>query len=322
MGKTVLVTGVGGNVGQGVVRNIKNSGYDVRVVGTNTEAVSGGNHLCNKVYQVPFSSSPDYISDMVRICVNEKVDLIIPCTDYETYYLAKEHKSLPVLSSSDAKVSYIFLNKYHTWMEFRKYEIPFAETFLPSMYNNEFKETIVKPAEGRGSRDIHLNPPDMLSFSDDFIVQKLYKGAEITTAFYVTKKKKLLGLITLRRTLSQGTTTACEVVFDYDKKIMEIITEIIRHFNVKGSCNIQSIVVKNGEIVPFEVNGRISGTNSIRSQFGFDDVKYTLQEHLYNEQPLKPIVKKGSAVRLYMDVIYPGINLNEIKDKTTKHYIY
>lgn len=321
MNKRVLVTGIGGNVGQGIVRNIISFGHGIRILGADVKGVSGGNHLCDKVYTVPFGDSPKYIPAVKKICERESIDLIIPSTDYETYYLALAKDKLPTLAGSDANIALVFLNKYKTYIEFKKKKIPFAKTILPSKYKKEFSEIFVKPVEGRGSRDIHINPPNPSKFSDEFIIQKLYKGTEITTGFYVTKNKKLLGQITFRRTLEHGTTVVCEVVFNYDKEVEKLIKKIIRNFDIRGSCNIQSVVTKKGRIVPFELNCRISGTNSIRAQFGFEDVKYTLEEYLYNKIPKKPKIKKGAAVRILMDIIYPGIGLDKIKDKSTKHYM-
>lgn len=322
MRKVILVTGVGGNVAQGVIRNILSCKYDVKIVGTNTESVSGGNHLCDVVYKVPFSTQPAYIPAIKKICEKEKVDLIIPTTDYETYHLALAGNKLPKIACSNAKIAFIFLNKYKTWQEFRKYSIPFAETRLPSQYKNEFKEIVVKPVEGRGSRDVYIKPTDVTKFKDDFIIQKYYKGKEITTAFYVTKERQLLGQITFERVLYSGYTSQCQVSFAYDRKIERIIKMIIHRFDIKGSCNIQAIIDEKGMIVPFEINARISGTNSIRGQFGFEDVKYTIQEYLLNETPKKPVIKKGAAVRFLADVIYPDIDLKDIKNKFTKYYIY
>lgn len=322
MSRKVLVTGIGGNVGQGILRNIISLSLDVKLIGTNTEAVSGGNHLCDVVYKVPFSNSTDYISTIQQICKQERIDLIIPSTDYETYYLALASDKLPLLSSSDAPVAKIFLNKYQTYMSFNKLSIPFAKTILPSSYNDNFDEFIVKPIEGRGSREAYINPKNPKGFSDFYIIQKLIKGIEITTAFYVTKEKKLLGNITFERSLVSGVTEKCQVAFKYNKQIEAIINKIASNFNIKGSCNMQSIVDERGDIVPFEVNCRISGTNSIRGHFGFEDVRYTLEEYLFNRTPEKPIIKKGSAVRLLMDIIYPDIDLEGIKNKTTKHYIF
>lgn len=322
MSKNVLVTGIGGNVAQGILRNIIALKYGIRLVGIDTKNVSAGNHLCDKTYQVSHSSSPDYIPEIVKICQMEKIDLIIPGTDYETYYLAMARKKLPTLASSDTKVAHTFLNKYETYLAFSKLSIPFAETMLPSKYKNEFDEIIVKPTEGVGSKGIYINPPNPDSFSGNYIIQKLYKGTEITIAFYITKDKKLLGQITFIRTLVHGATNICEVTFKYSEKVEILLKKIVENFDIKGSCNVQAVVESSGDIIPFELNCRISGTNSIRSQFGFEDVKYVLEEYLFNITPKKPTIKNGSAVRILMDVIYPGIGIDQIKDKSTKHYIF
>lgn len=321
MVKKILVTGIGGNVAHGVLRNILNLKINALLVGTDVKKVSAGNHLCDKVYQVPPSNCTGYIPSIVKICRKEGIDLIIPTTDSETYYLAKAKEKLPILACSDAEVAQTFLNKYKTWVAFKKFNIPFAETKLPSEYKNDFKEIIVKPVEGVGSKGIQINPKDPNSFSNDYIIQKLYKGEEITTAFYATKDKKLLGLITFRRSLYHGTTTVCEVTNKHDPALKKLIKQIVKNFNIKGSCDIQSIVTKDGKVIPFELNCRLSGTNSIRGEFGFTDVKYTIDEYLFNKKPKKPIIKKGSSIKIWVDVIYPNISLKDIKDKSTKHYV-
>ncbi len=321
MVKKILVTGIGGNVAHGVLRNILNLKINVFLVGTDVKKVSAGNHLCDKVYKVPISSSIDYIPSIIKICKKEKIDLIIPTTDSEVYYLALAKEKLPVLASSDAKIAQIFLNKYKTWQAFKKFNIPFADTRLPSEYKNDFKEIIIKPIEGVGSKGIQINPKDPKSFPDDYIIQKLYKGEEITTAFYVTKDKKILGFITFKRSLYHGTTTMCEVTFQHDRDLEKLIKQIVENFDIKGSCDIQSIVNGDGKIIPFELNCRLSGTNSIRGEFGFEDVRYTIEEYLFNRKVKKPSIKKGSSIKIWVDVVYPNISLKDIKDKSTKHFI-
>ncbi len=320
MAKKILVTGIGGNVAHGVLRNILNLKINAFLVGTDIKQVSSGNHLCDKVYKVPVSSSVDYIPSIIEICKKEKIDLIIPTTDSEVYYLALAKDKLPVIAASDAEVAQIFLNKYKTWLEFKKFNIPFADTRLPSEYKNDFKEIIVKPIAGVGSRGIQINPKEPKNFSDDYIIQKLYKGEEITTAFYVTKEKKLLGFITFKRSLFHGTTTMCEVTTKHDQALNKLITQIVKNFDIKGSCDIQSIVTQDGKIVPFELNCRLSGTNSVRGEFGFEDVKYTIEEYLFNRKAKKPSIKKGSSIKIWVDIIYPNTSLDKIKDKSTKHY--
>ena len=321
----VLVTGIGGNVGQGILRNIRQFDPNIRIIGTNVLPVSAGNHLCDGVYAVPYSYEENYIKTVADICKRESINLIIPSTDYETLYLSEAASMLPALATSVMETNKIFVDKWLTFQHFSKHRLSFAESSLPSLYQpGTWKEIILKPRKGRGSRGLHINPASVAEFDDsEYMVQKLFKGKEITTAFYVTKKEKLHGFINFERTLESGTTNTCIVASQYNKKLHELIQKIISCNKIRGACNVQSIVTESGDIIPFEINGRISGTNSIRSQLGFKDVQYTLQEYLLNEEPEPIIIQQGGAVRIWMDVIYPGINdFSEIKNQSTKHHLF
>lgn len=306
--KKVLVTGIGGNVGQGIIRNIRNMDFPIRIIGTNISDFSSGNHLCDIFYKTPFAYEPDYITRIKEIVEYEKIDLIIPSTDYEGYYLALENKKIPcTIAVSPVSTMEIYLDKYQTYLQHKKNNLPFAESFLPSTYKPSGESIILKPRKGRGSRGIFINPPSLSEFTDDeYMVQKLYTGKEITTAFYITKQKEIHGHITMYRTLENGTTNFCKVTHEFDNFFEDIIPKIIKNIEINGSANIQSIVTENGEIFPFEINCRISGTNSIRSHFGFEDVAYTIEEYLYNTVPAKCNITNGIATRILMDVIYPN----------------
>jgi carbamoyl-phosphate synthase large subunit len=323
--KRVLVTGIGGNVGQGILRNIRATTYNIKLVGTNIEEFSAGNHLCDVFYKIPYAYNDNYIIEICTIVETENIDLIIPSTDYEIYYLSLHKSKIPceiVVSSLETTANY--LDKYNTYLHHKKHHIPFGESYLPSQYKNQFKDCILKPRKGRGSRGLQINPESYSHFSDEeYMVQQLHKGTEITTAFYVNKKNELHGFITLERMLENGTTTNCKVVTTHDKILRKILQKVINAGQFCGSANLQSIVNNDGDIIPFEINCRISGTNSIRANFGFEDVKYTLQEYLYHETPDVPQIKKGVATRILMDVIYKDQDdYTEVKDANTKHFIY
>jgi carbamoyl-phosphate synthase large subunit len=287
--KTVLVTGIGGNVGQGILRCIKTTGRPVRLIGCDISAGTAGEYFCDKAYKVPYADKPDYIKMIKEIVNAEGVLLIIPSTDSEGFHLSR---AKPYINSeiavSGRDACRCFFDKFATYELFKEHGIPFAETWHPG-------GVIIKPRRGRGSRNIIRS-----EYSDlEYVAQKLYRGVEITTAFYITKERDVHGYITFERELSNGMTSYARVA-DYDMD--DIINKINECIEIKGAANIQSIVTDDG-IVPFEVNCRISGTASIRSQFGFEDVKYTLQEYLLGEKPDKPDIKEGEAVRIFMDVI-------------------
>lgn len=322
--KKVLVTGIGGNVGQGIVRNIRALKMPIIIAGCNVIEFSAGNHLCDVFFKVPFAYDTEFIPEIVKIVEQEKIDLIIPSTDYEVYYLAKFRHCIPCeIAASGEETAGIYLDKYKSYLHHGEYNIPFAKSFLPSEYDSSFTEYIVKPREGRGSRGLFLNPPSIAGFSDEYMVQELFKGKEITTAFYVNKRKALHGFINLERKLENGATNECRVNRDYDAQLEQILNRIIQHADIRGSANLQSIVTAEGNIVPFEINCRISGTNSIRSNFGFEDVRYTIEEYLYNQPLTVPHIIDGIAIRIMMDVIYPNQKDGALlKDNSIEHFIF
>lgn len=322
--KTIIVTGIGGNVGQGVLRNARSLNRGIRIIGTDISDFSAGSHLCDAAYKVPYSYESSYIPRMQEIAAKENADLIFPTTDYEVYFLSLNKNSFnAVVAASNADVAKIYLDKYLTFQQHKKLNIPFAQSWLPGEYDDSCKEIILKPREGRGSRGIVINPSNPKTFGDDYMVQPLYKGKEITTAFYVKIDGNLHGLLTMERELGNGATLKSKVVREYDSRLKKIINKMISQGGLHASVNLQSIVTDENEIIPFEVNCRISGTNSIRSNFGFEDVKYTLQEYLFNEEPSKPAITDGVAVRILMDVIYPNQkDFESCSDNKTQFHLF
>lgn len=322
--KTVLVTGIGGNVGQGVLRNIKSLDLGITIIGTDISSFTAGNHLCDFTYQVPYSYDESYIPAIQKIIEKENVQLVIPTTDYEIYYLSLHQSALKAkVVASEPEIAKIYLDKFLTYTHHKAFNIPFSKSWLPSEFEFEMNDIIVKPREGRGSRGIHINPENPKNFSDDFMIQPLHKGIEITTAFYVKRNGSLHGLFTMERELTNGATSKSKTIKKYDDQLRIIIEKMIQNKGLVGSINLQSIVNDKGEIIPFEVNCRISGTNSIRHNLGFQDVKYTIQEYLLDKEPDEVNTIDGIAVRLLYDVIYPNAeNESELNNNTSQHTIY
>lgn len=322
--KVILVTGIGGNVGQGVLRNIKSLNLDIIIIGIDIASFTAGNYLCDFTYQVPYSYDDNYIPTIQKIIAKENVELIIPTTDYEIYFLALNQKSLKAkVVASNPEIAKIYLDKYLTFLHHTQNLIPFSQSWLPSEYDDSEVDIILKPREGRGSRGVQINPLNPKSFSDDYMIQTLHKGIEITTAFYIKKDGTLHGLFTMERELSNGTTYKAKTTTIYNKQLELIIEKMIETQGLFGSINLQSIVDEQGNIFPFEVNCRISGTNSIRHNLGFQDVKYTLQEYLFFQEPDEIKAIEGIAVRLLYDIVYPNAaDEKQLNNNKSKHIIF
>ena len=322
--KTILVTGIGGNVGQGVLRNIRSTKPEIKIVGTDISSFTPGNHLCDITYLLPYAYTENYIAEIKKIIIAERVDLIIPTTDYEVYYLSLNKTEIGTkVAASESSIALKYLDKYLTYLHHLENDIPFAKSWLPSTYDGSCNSVILKPREGRGSRGVQINPPSIKDFNDTYMVQPLHIGVEITTAFYVKRDGTLHGLFTMERELNNGATSKSKTTKKYDIELEKIISKMIECGGLYGSINLQSIVDENNCVIPFEVNCRISGTNSIRHNLGFQDVKYTIEEYVFglNPSPIKAI--EGIAIRMLTDIIYPfATNEIELNNKQSKHILY
>jgi carbamoyl-phosphate synthase large subunit len=320
--RTVLVTGIGGNVGQGILRVMRSLPRDLRIVGTNTMARSAGNHLCDVVQEVPYAWDAAYVGTMQDLCRRENVELIVPATDFETYHLARAAEVLPPLIASPAAVEELFLDKLLTAEAFVAAGLPFATSFLPSRYAGNPDHIIVKPRRGWGSRDIHLDPERPTSFSDDYVIQELLTGPELTAAFYVTRDRRIHGSIVLERELVNGTTMSCRTAFEHQDKVDDIVRTMCEKFQISGPCNVQAVLVPDGRLIPFEVNCRFSGTTSIRHNFGFRDVEWALDEWLYGTPPKPPALVPGRAERMLVDVIYPDPPKDDAGSRASRFFTF
>lgn len=320
--RVVLVTGIGGNVAQGVLRNIRADFPEIRIVGIDINEITAGHHFVDAAYRVPYSYEPDYAAHLSEILTKEGVELILPCTDHETLYAAQVPASQGKVLGNSPETASLFLDKYLTAEKFTEVGISFANSLLPSSYDGRWQRRVVKPRDGRGSRNVFFDPPAAQEFDDSYVVQEYLEGPEITAAFYVRKCGTLHGCIVLRRELQNGMTERCEVVMEYASGMEALARKMTEAFALRGPCNIQARVLEGGEIVPFEINARYSGTNSIRAQLGFPDVRYGIQEYLLGQELAEPSIREGSAIRVMMDIVYPERSLKEVKAGSSGSFIY
>ena len=169
----IIVTGIGGNVGQGILRNIKDAFPELFLIGLDTSDFTSANYLCDATYKVPFALDQNYTSSINEILIKEQnVKLIIPSTDFEAVTLAINYKKINCkIIASEANILKIYLDKYITFLHHSKLGIPFAKSWLPSEYDFSQNEIIAKPRKGRGSRSIIINPQNPQNFNDEYIIQ-------------------------------------------------------------------------------------------------------------------------------------------------------
>lgn len=294
--KTILVTGIGGNVGQGVAKVLKSVTFpeSLRVIGCDVKDKErcAGTSLCDEFLTVPSAISSDYLRS-IPAC-----DLIIPTTDIECCVLAAAQdlgfsRQLPYAAVSKHSLCDTFYDKYATYLAFRSNCAPFARTW-PG------QDMVIKPRRGNGARGFSVvGDPSTC-------VQERLLGPEITISTYCTRDGFMNGWIAFERELDRsGSTAWCRTV--REPELQFACTELVhgtmtRFGGLRGSCNIQAMWHNAAELIPFEVNCRFSGTVAIRHIFGYTDVVWAVEEHLFGIAPAPPKLRSGSAHRISQEV--------------------
>lgn len=183
---TVLLTAAGSPSAPGLIRCLKNNGErNVRVVGTDMKTDATITQMVDVLRLVPPAVSDDYVDTLLRICEEEKVDVLIPGISQELPKLQArkaEFESIGTkVSVSDGDGLLIANDKIalYEYMKANGFEIP---SFRIVKSLDEFTETCksigfpekaicVKIKDGSGSRGIRIIDPSKSRF-DIFVGEK------------------------------------------------------------------------------------------------------------------------------------------------------
>ena len=81
--KNILITGIGGDLGQSISRVISDEFQEINIYGSDLNNLNSGNLFCDEIYFLPFASDSNYISNLVDLMNKLKIDLLIPSTEQE-----------------------------------------------------------------------------------------------------------------------------------------------------------------------------------------------------------------------------------------------
>jgi carbamoyl-phosphate synthase large subunit len=314
-----LVLGVGGNVSQGIVKAIRASNLNCRIIGGCIDATSAGLWLCDTAVITPFATSPDFIDWLIETCKRHSVDVILSGVEevldtasLHAQRIAAETDAVLIVSPHD-KLQ-MCRNKMLTALWLKKHGLPFPRSAM-SDDNDGLKRLVdrvgfplfAKPAIGKGSLGIRCinNAAELAECQllKDYVIQEYLAEdtGEFTISTFTDKDGKIRGCIVLKRKLMAGTTVTAEIVTI--PELTQSALKITRELQPVGPCNMQ-MRLRDGEPVCFEINLRYSGTTPIRARFGFNDVETGVRHFVLNEpaMDLAP-ASRGLALR-YMDEIF------------------
>lgn len=132
----VFITGAGAPGAPGIIKSLRKvREREIAILGGDANpGNSVGAGLLDRLFQIPFAESPDFISRVLEICVSEKIDVVLPLVTRELLVLA-QHRELFAkngiyVSVSDPEPLQTANNKYLLMKFCRDNNIPVPDFYL------------------------------------------------------------------------------------------------------------------------------------------------------------------------------------------------
>jgi carbamoyl-phosphate synthase large subunit len=330
----VLISAVGGDIGQGILKSLRSAYPHARIIGCDINPNSPGLFLCDKSYIVAGAKNDEkkYIQDIVQICKKEKVDIVFSAQPYELNVLCPLRCSLQnwtgaFFAIQTGDVWGLSMDKLRTYQFLKKAEIRSPETYATQKGFDVLRKKYGYPVlvKARTSLGSGFHGYRIIDKKKDFneawqqiknpIVQEYVtdeNNEEYTVGIFLNRKSKALGAIPMLRELRFGITFHAIVDDFFD--VTDIAVKAAESIQAIGPCNVQLRRDRTGKLCVIEINARISSTTAFRAHFGFNEARACIDYFLDNKKPHLSYTK-GVAMKAWNEVYTSISQYHNLKEK-------
>ena len=315
MKTTVLVTGAGALLGQGVIKSLRLAGRDYRIVAVDPDPRGVALHWADAAYLVPMASAPDYLDVIGSVLERERPAAVLIGTDRELLPLACHRKRLEAAYDTRIVVSSPDLirmadDKWLTYQFLKSNGFPHPRSALPDGVDALLRECdfplVVKPRKGARSEGVYsVNDEEDLRFAlrrtRNAIVQECVGTPQDEyTSGVLVSDDQVHSVVTMRRDLRDGNTYRAYVV--PDSPFDSFLAQVAGKLHGFGPVNFQ-FRVENGVAKIFEINARFSGTTPLRAYAGFNEVDHFLRHVLRGDSIPTPSLRNFVVLRYWDELV-------------------
>lgn len=257
----ILITSVGGQVGQNILDVLEIRRNFVEVLGINSIAESHGNFRCDKIFLVPPTEKESLFEKAFEEILNcEQPDIILAGRDIDVLFLAGYKEKHPEIGHrfvcGNSSIAQIMYDKHRTYQYAVKNNLPFADTFLYSERSNqdglnEFIAKhrfplIVKPRRGCGSQNVFFltnfrEVKALIKKEEEALIQE-YLCPDENFDKYLANYKKGMPLFFQ---VNDNNHYVSQVVISPDQKVVGVFNS--RHTMISGKAE-SSVVYENEKV--------------------------------------------------------------------------
>ncbi len=270
-------------------------------------------------HQLPWASDVAFTKKMIELCRRLDIDLLVPSVDEELLPLARNSALFAPTQLLLPHMCFVetMLDKQSMIVALsdKGIPVPFSRTLDDDITGIRFP-CISKPRSGRGSRDVRVLSSVVEAralcsalggAAEKFLLQNKIEGAEYTVQMVADAKGNLRAIVPVKVGVKRGITIRAET--EVEPKVIEACRAIHNAIPTGGCYNIQLILTAEGEVLPFEINPRVSTTLCLVVAAGVDPVALFLG-HVENCGPM-PFVEGIQLQRYWTNYFLKG-PVNEI----------
>lgn len=307
----VLITGVGGDIGQSIARILGELDFIDRIIGTDISNDNAGHFYCDWVFTIPKSNESNYFEELTRIIRENDVQFLIPTSEPELKTFGLDSKVQNISGAevimANANAHNIGFDKLKTIKFLEENNLPFPKTSLISKLSSVEYPAIIKDRFGSGSKQLFFcakneNLEWYKKQHPDFIVQELIDSPdmEFTCGVFRSSIGETRSILFKRELMPGGLTGKASL---FKSEIIKNLTiQVAEKLDLVGSINIQ-LRIRNNIPYIFEINPRFSSTVYLRHKLGFQDVYWSLLDKLKSDIPNYTEVKSAKYYRAYTEFI-------------------
>jgi carbamoyl-phosphate synthase large subunit len=283
MSRTVLITGIGGDVSQGVATILRESRPDLHLIGVDVHAQHGGHKFVDHFARVPRAGDTGYLGAIEALVREHSVDVVIPMSEPELAAARPFIEIAPGIQWLTAGIRVVDtgLDKLETARVLARLGLPVPWTIPVSEGPPISFPCVLKNRFGSGSRAVVVVESEedinyLARHYPDSVFQEMLlpENREVTCAVYRRRDGQVAILQMLRR-LTGGFTGWAKIIDD--EQISQMCARIAEGLDLRGSMNVQLRLTDKGPRV-FEINPRFSSTVLMRHRIGYTDVLWALAE--------------------------------------------
>ncbi|MBI4566664.1 MAG: ATP-grasp domain-containing protein [Planctomycetes bacterium] len=307
---TVLLTGAGGIVGQGILKSLAGTPY--RAMGADACELAAGLYASARGCLLPKVEDPRYLDRLLEICIAENVRYVFPGLDMELPVLARAaarfREAGVVLIVSSAEVTDLADDKLETarFLESHGFPAPRTVDLAEGEPGKLGLPVVLKPRKGgaRSQGVFVVTTQEELGYRlanidrTNYVAQEYLEGDEYSCGS-VNFDGHCFGVMVMKRTLRDGDTHKAFIIREpIIESHIRRVAEILRPF---GPCNFQ-LRLRQGTPYIFEINPRCSGGTCIRALAGFNEPLMTL-DYLEHGVPPAYEIRLISVFRYWKEIV-------------------